>query len=255
MHNAAFRYMGIDAVYLAFDVTDISSALAGVRSLGISGLSVTVPHKEAVLVLLDEVDDTAKSIGAVNTVINRDGILTGANTDWLGAVRALSGRAAIEGKRALVVGAGGSARAVVAGLSDSGAEVHIANRTVSRAQKLAGLFKTSWCGLEDVEDVFREEAPDILVNTTTVGMAPDDRRMPVPPVLLEMMGEKGGVVMDIVYSPRETLLLKEAERCGCSVIDGLQMLLFQAVEQFEMWTGADAPVDVMRRALEEMLAK
>jgi shikimate dehydrogenase len=251
MHNAAFRHLGINAVYLAFEVSDPESAISGVRALNISGLSVTVPHKEAVMPLLDRVDENAGRIGAVNTIVNRNGMLEGMNTDMSGAVRAISEKTGIKGAAALVLGAGGSARAVVAGLAERGADVHIANRTETRAKALAERFGASWSGLEGLESLMMKRPASIIVNTTTLGMHPRTDIMPVSPALLDMAGKAGSVVMDIAYSPLETMLLREAASRGCPTVNGLEMLFYQAVEQFRIWTGRNAPEKTMRRALEK----
>ena len=241
MHNAAFDAVGINAVYLAFDVTDLPSAVRGIRALGIKGLSVTIPHKVEIMEFLDEVDDVARRIGAVNTLVNRNGSLWGGNTDWIGAVKALEEQTQLEGKRAVVLGAGGSARAVCAGLKKRGAYVHIVNRTVENAKKLAERFACSWSGLDEIQDIEGE----ILVNTTSVGMEPDSHKTPVPAEILERFS----IVMDIVYAPLKTRLLDEAEKAGCVTINGLRMLLLQAVSQFEFWTGRKAPINVMEKIL------
>ncbi len=241
MHNAAFEALGLDAVYLAFDVTDLASAVKGVRALGIKGLSVTIPHKVAIMELLDEIDEVAARIGAVNTVINRNGRLFGANTDWIGAVKALEEKTSLREKRAVVLGAGGSAKAVCAGLVKRGARCHVANRTVSKAKEIADTLGCSHGGLDDTDALYG----DILVNTTSVGMEPDTQAIPVPPEAVSRFG----VVMDIVYAPLKTRLLQEAERAGKVTVNGLRMLLLQAVSQFEMWTGRDAPLSVMEDVL------
>ncbi len=241
MHNAAFEFTGLNAVYLAFDVTDLENALAGVRALDIRGLSVTIPHKVAVMELMDDVDDVARRIGAVNTIVNRNGRLFGANTDWIGAVKALEEKTSLKGKRVLVLGAGGSARAVCAGLIERHALVHVANRTVEKALRLAEATGCSAGGLDAIQDI----QADILINTTSVGMEPDSDRMPVP---ADMLG-RFTLVMDIVYAPVETMLLKKAAEAGCETVNGLRMLLLQAVAQFEMWTGQDAPAAVMEQVL------
>ncbi len=241
MHNAAFRYCGMNAVYLAFDVVDLKGAMGGVRALGVKGLSVTIPHKQAVIPLLDETDRVARRIGAVNTVVNQEGTLLGYNTDWVGAVKALEEVTPLEGKKVVVLGAGGAARAVCMGLEEAGAKVHIANRTVRRAADLAALSGASWSGLDGLGEVHG----DVLVNTTSVGMSPNEDEIPVDPRFLD----RYPVVMDLVYSPLETRLLRMARANGAVVINGLRMLLLQALAQFELWTGRAAPVEVMERAL------
>ncbi len=243
MHNRAFRFSNINAVYLAFDVVDLASAMGGVRSLGIKGLSVTIPHKESIMPFLDEIDSMASRIGAVNTVVNKGNKLVGFNTDWLGAVRALEEVTDLRGKNILVLGAGGSARAVCVGLRDRGASVHVANRTVEKARVLAQLCDGAYSGLDELDDV--SNWAEILVNTTSVGMLPDGDRSLVPEALLSRFK----VVMDLVYSPIETKLLVDAKNHGCKVISGLKMLLYQAISQFELWTGQSAPVQEMEKVL------
>lgn len=247
MHNAGFRALGINAVYLAFDVLParLADALGGMRALGIRGLSVTIPHKEAVIPLLDEVDGPARAMGAVNTILSRDGLLVGMNTDWLGVVKALEAKTKLAGRKVLVLGAGGSARAVAFGLTKRGATVHIANRTPEKARVLAGLFGGTWSGLEEIGSV----GATILVNATSVGMVPQASVSPVPAEILPRFD----VVMDIVYRPRETRLLREAREAGCRVVDGLSMLLHQGVAQLELWTRENAPVKTMAGALEAAL--
>lgn len=241
MHNAAFESQGINAVYLAFETDSPGKALEAVRTLGIRGLSVTVPNKEGIITFLDKTDETAATIGAVNTVKNSGGRLTGINTDWIGAVEALRTKTDLKGKRAIVLGAGGSARAVVFGLLSQGAHVHIANRTIEKAKDLAGEFGCSFSGLED----FSRAGGDILINTTSVGMGELAGVSPVPEAELGRFR----LVMDIVYGGTSTRLLLDAERKGCSIVSGKEMLLFQAAGQFEFWTGLKAPAEVMKRAL------
>ncbi len=246
LHNRAFRALGLNCVYLAFDVTDLEGALSGIKALGIKGLSVTIPHKQSIMRFLDEIDHVAKRIGAVNTVLNKDGRLIGTNTDWIGAVKALEEEAGrLDTKKVLVLGAGGSARAVVAGLAERGARVLIANRTLEKAKDLAEQFDARWYSFDELPDV---EA-SIVVNTTSVGMAPDLERSLIPSDLLP----KYAIIMDIVYSPLKTKLLRDAERAGCKTINGLRMLLYQAVAQFELWTGKPAPVKEMEHALREAM--
>jgi len=242
MHNAAFEKTGINAVYLAFETDSAEAACHAMRCLGIKGYSVTIPNKESIMQFLDDIDETALEIGAVNTVKNDDGRLSGTNTDWIGAVNALGVKGGVRGKRAVVIGAGGSARAVVYGLVREGADVSVFNRTIERARRLAEEFGCAYAGLDGLDDA----EGDIMVNTTSVGMSPNDDKMPVT---REQVG-RFSLVMDIVYSPLETMLLKTAKGLGVEVVYGLDMLLYQAVGQFEYWTGMRAPVDAMREALE-----
>jgi len=244
MHEAAFREMGIDARFLAFDVPParLGDAIRGARALGIRQLAVSLPHKEAVIPLLDEVDETARRIGAVNTATLRDGRLEGANTDWLGAVRALERTGKLAGCRAVVLGAGGTARAVVFGLRARGARVAVLNRTVERAAALARELGAEQAG---PLEALGELPFDVLVNTTSVGLRSDES--PVPAEALR----PGARVLDAVYDPPETGLLRAARRRGCETVGGKWMLVEQAAEQIRLWTGREAPREAMARAFDE----
>lgn len=245
MHNAAFTELGENSVYLPFPVDDLPAGVSGLRALGVRGVSVTIPHKEAILSLLDEVEDVARRIGAVNTVevLERRGrrILRGSNTDWVGANQALMTRVELNGARVVLLGAGGSARAIGFGLLQQGARVLLCSRTEDRGRRLAADLDCDWHGLDTLDTL----QGDVLINATSVGMAPNDQDSPVPAPILPRFG----VVMDIVYAPLATRLLKEAKAAGCQVINGLEMLLYQGVAQFELWMGKKAPVELMRRQL------
>ncbi len=250
MHNAAFAETRVNGVYVALAVNDIGAAMAAVRTLGISGASVTIPHKVSIMEHLDEVDETARKIGAVNTVINRNGHLRGVNTDWQGAARALSEKTEISGKQVLVLGAGGAARAVAYGIVAAGGRLLIANRTASRGEKLAGEFGGRAMSMTEAESLVAEGAIDILINTTPVGMTPNEDHAPLSGTGLK----QGMTVMDIVYNPLETGLLKMARAAGCRIVDGATMFVYQGACQFELWTGVRAPLTVMRRVLLNELA-
>jgi shikimate dehydrogenase len=244
MHNAAFEALGLDARYVAFDVRpeDLGAALAGARALGIRQLALSIPHKVAALAHLDAVDETARRIGAVNTVTLEGGRLVGANTDWIGAVRALERERPLGGARAVVLGAGGTARAVVFGLLERRARVQVLNRTAEKARALAAELGAEAGGaLAELAGL----PCDVLVNTTSVGLRED--RSPVeadwiPP---------GTLVMDAVYDPPETRLLREARARGARTVGGKWMLVEQAREQIRLWTGREAPAEVMARAFDE----
>lgn len=238
MHNAALRHLGIPAVYGAFEVgpEDLPAAISGVRALGIGGLSVTVPHKEAVMAWLDEIDPVAERIGAVNTVVNREGCLFGTNTDWLGVKRSLlEAGVELSGKKAVVVGAGGAARAVVHALCELGAEVEIYNRTFPKAEKLARDFGGKAYALSEII----KASGEIIIQATSVGLK--SWKSPVPKEVFENFQ----VAMDIVYVPLKTRFLSEAEAAGCQTIDGLKMLVYQGAEQFKLFTGYEPPVELM----------
>jgi len=244
MHNAAFHALGLDAVYHAFDVTpeQLPAAIGGVRALGLRQVAVSIPHKVAVVEHLDRVDDTARAIGAVNTVTRDGEALVGSNTDHVGAVRALERLIAPKGARAVVLGAGGAARAVVYGLVHAGATVHVLNRTASRARSVAeDLGAAGWGALEDLGAL----PHDILVNTTSVGLGADASPVDAGHLV------PGSVVMDAVYEPERTRLLVDAEEAGARPLGGKWMLVHQAAAQLETWSGRSAPVEVMARAFDD----
>jgi len=248
MHNSGFEALGLNKVYVAFHATDAEKALDGCRALGVQGLSVTIPHKEAVLAHLDSIDPVAEKIGAVNTLIfDKDKKIHGLNTDWIGANMALADKLDLQGKRILLLGAGGSAKAIGFGLLEAGAHVTLASRTESKVKRLGETLACDWIHLAEIDTV----QADALVNATSVGMRPLESASLVAADSLA----KFPVVMDIVYDPLETKLLREAKDAGCEVINGLSMLLYQGAAQFEAWTGLDAPVEVMRAALMDMIAQ
>ncbi len=229
IHNGVFRRMGLNAVYLAFEVNNISAALAGVRGLGIRGVSVTIPFKTRIIPLLDELDGTAEKIQAVNTIAYQDGKLIGYNTDWVGALESLEERIPLKGRRVFLLGAGGAARAIAFGLKEKGAEITIFNRSLKKAADLALDLRATYQPLPSIHQV----RGDVLVNATSVGMYPHDDASPVGKEALR----EGMVVMDIVYQPLRTQLLRDAEERGCQTIDGLEMLARQGAAQIEIWTG------------------
>ncbi|MBI2036247.1 shikimate dehydrogenase [Candidatus Microgenomates bacterium] len=247
MHNAGYKALGLNFVYMAFQISDVANAIAGIRALGIHGTSVTVPHKLTVMKYLDEIDETAKAIGAVNTIINDQAKLTGTNTDYEGAIRALEEKTKIEEKRVTVVGAGGAARAIAFGLKQKKAKIKIINRTKERAQALAKEVRAEHGDLTDLSQI---KNSDILIHATITGMHPDNKSL-VPKEYLH----KNLVVFDVVYNPRETKLINDAKKAGCQIVYGYKMLLYQAVAQFELFTGVKAPVEVMEEALLKGLAK
>jgi shikimate dehydrogenase len=241
MHNAGFVEIGYNGVFVAFRVTDLTSAVSGIRALGICGASVTIPHKRAILPLLDEIDPMAAEIGAVNTVLNRNGTLLGANTDCAGAMAALSGKTDVTGRQVWVIGAGGAARAVGHGVVSAGGYLTLLNRTPHKGERLAAELGAEFKPLAEIERV----ACDVLINTTSVGMVPDTRAMPVTPDGIE----RGMTVMDIIYNPLKTQLLEIAGSRGCVTVDGVAMFVHQGAAQFELWTGRKAPVDVMQQVV------
>jgi len=247
IHNSAFTHINYNGVYLAFNVKDIASAIAGVKSLGIKGVSVTIPHKQTVMKYLDEIDDNASKIGAVNTIINKEGKLVGYNSDCLGAIRALKEKTDIHGKKIIIIGAGGAARAIGFGILAEGGELTILNKYEDEARLLATDLGVVHYPITQFEKIDCH----ILINATPLGMIPDIESTPVKKEELH----EDMVVMDIVYNPLKTRLLKDAENTGCVIVDGVAMFIYQAVFQFELWTGQKAPVDVMKRIVLVELTK
>ncbi len=245
MHNAAFAELGENSVYLPFPVLDLEAGILGLKALGVKGVSVTIPYKEAVIPLLDEIEAVARQIGAVNTIEIKDiggrKLLCGSNTDWVGANRALAEKVRLRGAQVVLLGAGGSARAIGFGLQKEGARVVLCSRTESRGRSLAAELGCLWCPLDDADSLHGE----VLVNATSVGMQPEIHVSPIAKAILSRFQ----VVMDIVYAPLATRLLLEAQAAGCQVINGLEMLLYQGVAQYELWTGKPAPVELMRQKL------
>lgn len=238
IHAEAYRELGLDAVYRVFDVKpDAFPALVErARADGYRQLSVSLPHKEAALELADRASDAARAIGAANTLTRADGALVADNTDWIGVVRSLESHGDWRGRRALVLGAGGAARAVVYALLRLGVDVAVSNRTRERAERLVADL-----GGRLARD---DERWELLVNATSVGMHPTPTETPLPSKRLR----ESALVFDTVYRPLETRLLREARAAGCRTQDGLDMLVHQAVEQVRLWCGRAPAASSLRAA-------
>ena len=251
---AGYQALGLNYFYMPFQLVpdQLPGALAGMRALGIRGFGVSMPFKLLVMGLLDRLDPLAERIGAVNTVVNEGGTLTGYNTDAWGAVEALREVLPVAGARVLVVGAGGAARAVVFGLVHAGAIVHVCNRTPEKAEELAahvGGGARSAGGFEALTDL---EAYDAVVNASSLGMATGSENSPSGPIARSAL-RPGLVVMDIVYKPIRTRLLEDAAAAEATTVHGGRMLLHQACRQFELYTGRPAPREAMDGALRGQL--
>jgi shikimate dehydrogenase len=251
MHNAAFSHLGLDYKYYSFEIDEdeIGSALKVLKKMKFRGLSVTHPFKIKIMEYLDYIDDLAGDIGAVNTVVNDDGKLTGYNTDSPAAVEAIR-RNEIElehGMEILILGAGGAARSIALPLARMGKDIIIANRSFDRAMKLAMKFKSEGTIkvniLDDVEEII--EDIDMLINCTPVGMKGGPQGSPISTELLR----KDMVVFDMVYSPKDTELVRSAKENGAKVIYGYEMFLYQGIMAFEKWTCEKAPTDVMKKTV------
>ena len=250
MHNAAYSACGLDWVYVPFAVAPerIASAVDGIRALGIEGVNVTVPLKELLPPLLDDLTPVARRLQAVNTIFRDGERLVGDSTDGAGFLGALehAGLGGLMGRKAVVLGAGGSARAVVDALAGAGAEVWVSNRTKERALALLPLGASGVVEWDETGLGTCLEDAVLLVNTTSVGMVPDVGGVPpVPDGALR----PGLTVVDLIYNPPQTRLLRRAAEAGCVIQNGVEMLVRQGALSFERWTGTPAPTDVMREAV------
>ena len=260
MQNAAFQFLGINSVYLALQVkTDgLKDAIKGIKSMGLLGMNVTIPHKVSIMKYLDTIDSNAKIIGAVNTVINIKGKLVGYNTDGGGVLAALQKeRVNLKGKKVVVLGAGGAARAITFSIAPAANKLVVLNRTKAKATTLVNDIKTQLnmkiTGKELTNTTLRQELTDtdLLINTTSVGMVPNIEETLVPRNLLRA----DMVVFDIIYNPSETRLLREAKAAGAKVLNGIDMLVNQGALSFELWTGMIPPIEIMVRAIHRGLRR
>ena len=247
IHNNAFRRMGLNAIYLAFEVEHLEEAIRGIRGLGLRGISVTIPFKTRVIPFLNEIEAVAEKIGAVNTVVNQGGMLVGHNTDWRGALEALEDKVDLKEKKVLLLGAGGAARAIGFGLRRKGCRVTIINRSREKAESLAKELGF------DFSASLSSVVPDaeVLINATSVGMSPHTAVSPLPKELLR----RGMTIMDIVYHPLRTKFLQEAQERGCQTINGLEMLARQGAAQLEIWTGRRPEILEIKKDLRRALVR
>jgi shikimate dehydrogenase len=245
MHNAGYEALHIDDqyVYVAsrVDVKQIEDFIKGVRAMNIRGVSCTIPHKLAVMPFLDKIDDNAKKIGAVNTIINDNGKLIGSNTDWVGIIEPLKQITSLSGKKVALLGAGGAARAAAYAVMSQNAKLMILNRTFEKAEKLAGEFGGEAHALDDTKAL---QSADIIINTTSVGLHEYES-----PIQKQYISNKQ-IVYDVVYTAHgSTRLIKDAKERGAQTITGIEMLLHQGYAQFKLFTGHEAPEDAMKKAL------
>lgn len=260
MHNAAFTSLGLDYAYLPFrvDKADLGKALDGMRALNMRGMNITIPHKVEVMQYLDALDPLAEKIGAVNTVVNDSGRLTGYNTDATGFLQPLIEKdAEPEGRNVVVIGAGGASRAISFMLADRKARLTIMNRreefdwAVNLAAHVSEIFKVDVSALElnrgNLETALA--GAGIVVNATSLGMSPNVDATPIPSELLR----PGIILYDIVYNPLKTRLVREAEAAGAETVSGIDMLVWQGVLAFEKWTGQKPPREVMKKEAVKLL--
>lgn len=245
MHNAAFKSLGLDICYVPFRVSpeELPDAVRAVRALDLIGVNITVPHKEKVIPLLDKVNEEAAFIGAVNTIVNNDGILTGHNTDGRGFISSLTEKGVlIDDKEILVIGAGGASRAISYYLSEKASKLFLYDVDKPKAKTLVGDLNKLRGNVYLLDKLENPGKPHIIINATPLGLRQEDP-LPLHPDLIT----SDTVVCDLIY--KKTKLLQEAENKGAITLDGLGMLLWQGVLAFELWTGFKPPVDLMRNAL------
>lgn len=241
MHNAAFQHLGLKYVYVSFEPDNLQQAVQSVRNLGFRGMGVTMPFKVDVIQYLDKLDDSAREIGAVNTVVNDDGVLTGFNTDYMGAVQALKNITDLKDKKIAIIGAGGAGKAVAWGLKKYTPNITIYNIFDDEGQRVADQFGVTFAGKPELLN--SQTDYDILINCTSVGFKTTDT------ILTRDRFKPGSIVLDAVFIPIETTFFKEARAAGCTAIQGYKMLLYQACGQFELYTGVKAPFEVMEKAM------
>lgn len=259
IHNACFAALNLPFVYVAFNVTDVENAVQGIRALGIRGVSVTIPHKISVIKYLDKIEGIAKKIGAINTIINEKNRLIGYNTDATGIASAFrEAKVELRGKRCLILGSGGAARAAAFVLCESEpASLEILSIEKDQLEVLINDLKKYYnlkiSGVEWTENTVKKsmDSADVIINATPLGMWPETNVSPVNPELLR----KEQVVFDVIYTPPETLLLRSAKDKGCKTIGGVEMFVHQAAEQFQLFTGVNPPVDLIRKTLAENIKK
>lgn len=246
IHNRAFQKTGLPHVYVPFWVANLEKFFPAFQEY-FEGLSVTMPHKEGIIRLMDRVDPAAQKIGAVNTVVREGDQWVGHNTDCIGALKALEEHGDLKGRKVLIIGAGGAAKAIGHGVSEKGAALTITyNRNKEKGEQLAQELD---CKLISLRDIDQAEI-DLLINCSPAGMSPDTGETPFPARLLK----KGMIVFDSVYNPMETRLMKEAKEAGCITISGVELFINQAAAQFELWTGQQAPIEDMREVVIEKLS-
>jgi 3-dehydroquinate dehydratase/shikimate dehydrogenase len=250
IHNSSFMEKGLNSVYVPMKVLNIETFIKDFRKMDFQGFSVTIPHKESILPLLDDIDPVAGKIKAINTVVNKDGKLTGHNTDCMAAVKGLEdgmggNRGTLKGKKVAIIGAGGAARAIAFGLKEKGCDITIYNRTLERAKRLSNDVGCKFSRFEETSEL----NTDILINSTSIGMFPNVEESPVPKDVLK----KDMIVFDAVYNPIETRLLRDAGGRGCHTVNGLTMFINQAAEQFRLWTGIEPSVELMENIAKNML--
>ena len=251
MHNPSFNAKKLNFAYISFKVkgNELGDFINNFKKFNFKGASVTVPHKVAIINYIDSIDETAKQIGAVNTIVNDKNKLAGYNTDYYGAAEALKEKTSLKGKRALVIGAGGASRAIIYALKKEKSHITIINRTNENAKELAGEFDVQYGKFENKKQLIKEN--EIIINATSVGMKPNVNES----IINENELTEGKVLMDIVYEPSETKLIKIARKKKCIAITGGRMLFYQATGQYKLWARQEPDFKLMEKSLLEQIRK
>lgn len=246
IHNTNFRKQHLNYIYIPFkiDPAELPEFMINFRKFSFAGAAVTIPHKIEIMKYMDKIEDIAKKIGAVNTVVNREGKLAGYNTDYTGAIKALEEKISLENKKALVLGAGGASRAICYALKEKGLDFVIANRTLKKAESLAKELNVKFCSLQDINKYDYH----IVINSTAAGMYPDTESS-----IIDKKYLKGKIVFDMVYRPMITKMLREGKEMGATIVEGYLMLLYQGIRQYKLWTGKEPDVELSKRVLFKQL--
>lgn len=260
MHNAGYKFLGLEDrfVFTKRRVTknNLQDAIKELKDDEFYGITVTTPHKVEIIKYLDKIDPIAKKIGAVNTILNKNGELTGYNTDWLGTTNPIKELTSLKNKKVALIGAGGASRAIAFGLLKEGSSLKIFNRTIQKAEQLSNKLASVYnqdrlIEFSDLSNLEEVESFDIVINSTSLGMLPNTDQTPLPKKYLN----SEQIVFEAIYNPHETKFVKEAREVGCRVIFGYEMLLHQGLAQFEIYTNRNAPKEVMKEALLNNLYK
>lgn len=237
MYNKAIQNLKLNSLYLAFSVKNIEDAVKTIKSLNFLGATVSMPFKEKVIDYLDKISKEAKDIGAVNTVINKNNLLIGYNTDWIGAIQSLKKKTKLKNKKVILIGAGGVAKAIAYGLNKEGCRVVIFNRTLNKAKKLAKRYNFEFASLKELKNIKKY---DIIINATSMSFKNNKK------IIDKSLIRRNKIVMDVVFDPVETQLIKDAKRKKCKVVTGLDMLIYQAIAQFRLFYNKKSSFNILK---------
>ncbi|MEK6833104.1 MAG: shikimate dehydrogenase [Nanoarchaeota archaeon] len=238
MYNKSIQNLKLNSIYLAFSLKNIEYAVKAIKSLNFLGATISMPFKEKVINYLDKISKEAKDIGAINTVVNKNGLFIGYNTDFIGAIQALKKKTSLKNKKVILIGAGGVAKAIAYGLNKEGCKVIILNRTLNKAKKLAKRYNFEFASLKELKNIKKY---DIIINATSVGFKNNKK------IIDKSFIRKNKVLMDVVFDPVETQLIKDAKRKKCKIVTGLDMLIYQAIAQFELFYNKKPSFNILKK--------